>query len=155
MAVWLQIHAHSPRGVQLKDDSEHVTSMLKTLRWFKHLHALDPAHLPSLTYVHSLPPTLCFSNPDLLVSPRPPILLHYFLPLVGAQASCSAGVVAHPLQLAASPSKLSYHPLARLHTIPHFSVIPCNSLCYHTFHNVLWSVTIPISPTKITEFFQE
>lgn len=130
MAVCLQIHAYSPRGIELKDDSEHVTSMLKTLRWFKHLHDLDPAHLPSLTYVHSLPPTLCFSNPDLLVSPRPPILLHYFLPLVCAQALCSAGVVAHPLQLAASPSKLSYHPLARLHTIPHFSVIPCNSLSH-------------------------
>lgn len=128
--------------------------MLKTLRWFKHLHDLDPARLPSLTYVHCLPPTLCFSNPDLLVSPGPPCYCTTSC-LWSAPRLCALPGGAHPLQLAASPSELPYHPLARLHTIPHFSVIPCNSPCYHTFHNVLWSVTIPMSPTKITEFSQE
>ncbi|XP_054431178.1 very-long-chain (3R)-3-hydroxyacyl-CoA dehydratase 2 isoform X2 [Pteronotus mesoamericanus] len=73
----------------LADNSEHVTSLLQTLHWFK-LHDFDPAYLPIRTCDHFLPPTPCFSNPNLRVGPPLTMLLHCFLPLVGAQVLQSA-----------------------------------------------------------------
>lgn len=53
-----------------------------------------------------------------------------------------------------SSSKLPYHRLTRLDTVPH---VFCNTLrltLYYTFHNVLWCVTVPVSLTNTTEFFE-
>ena len=39
--------------------------------------------------------------------------------------------------------------------LPHFSVMPCRSVCCYTLQTVLCTVTLPIFPTNTTEFFED
>lgn len=110
----------------------------------------------SLALPVSLRPTACFSNPDLMVphsirQPRhhkPCYCTVSYLWSVPRLCALPA-VVAHPLQQATSPSKLSGHPLARLYTIPHFPPIPCNSfIALSTMYYGL-SLCLYLSPTSL------